>query len=67
MEENLNSDEVIDLTIEQSDKNQPDYATDVDVAAKDAKPAADFPLSEGVVKSEVSPEDVSKALDETSK
>jgi hypothetical protein len=67
MEENPNNDKIIDLTVEQSDKSQPDYVTDVDVAAKDVRPVVEFPLSEGVVKSEVSPEDVSKALDETSK
>ena len=67
MKENPNNDKPIDLTIEQSDKNQPDYTEDIDVAAEKAKPVAEFPLSEGVVKSELSPEDVSKALDDTSK
>lgn len=67
MEESPNNDKLIDLTVEQPDKNQPDYTADVNVEDKDAQPVAEFPLSEGVVKSELSPEDVLNVLDQTSK
>lgn len=64
MEQNRNNNELIDLTVDQSDLSQSDK---VDITLEDGRPVKEFALSgDSIIKSEVSPEDVSKAVDKTS-